>query len=198
MKILILSLADNAYREIERISTPNKEAYAKKHGYEFRLIRVSLDRTRHPSWSKILALYGYLMEPDYDWIFWSDPDSLIVNDEIKLEDIIDDRYDLIFGEDDNGINCGEFLIKNSDLSREFLADVYQQKQFKDHIWLEQAAVHFLQPKYQANIKLISANLINSHPEWGSHQYKEGDFIIHFSGLGDRRLAAMRQFVEEHQ
>lgn len=82
-KIAIINLYDNNYKHIGQHSDWNKEVYAKKHNYDYILIHKILDPKRPASWSKILALEQYL--DNYDWLFWSHADSLIMNDTIKLE-----------------------------------------------------------------------------------------------------------------
>lgn len=43
------------------------------------------------SWSKLLVMCKYLF--DYDFMFYVDVDTIIMNSEKKLEDIVDYNYD---------------------------------------------------------------------------------------------------------
>src|SRR6202007_1796488 len=104
IKILILTLADKNFFDVAEISTPNKMAYANRHGYEFFEEVYCPDVMRYPSWNKILLVQKWMECGWCDWIFWTDADSLIMNQSIKLEDIIKESgdRDLIIASDKNG------------------------------------------------------------------------------------------------
>ena len=62
--------------------------------------------------------------PDVEWIFSSETDCMITNMDIKLEDIIEkyanqDTHFMVPA-DCNGTNCGNMLIKNSEIGRSFI------------------------------------------------------------------------------
>ena len=182
MKIALITLADSNYSEILEITSQNKQDYCDRHGYDYIEINDTLDPARPTSWSKLLAVEKYLQ--NYCWLFWTDPDTVIVNQRIKLQDIIVDFSDatMIAGADDNGINCGVFLMRNCNAAYKLITDAYNMTQYVNHCYWEQRAIMDLQSE-QYGIKLVPASVLNSHPWWGSHQYKDGDFIIHFSGCG---------------
>ncbi|KAH7425095.1 hypothetical protein KP509_11G039700 [Ceratopteris richardii] len=115
---------------------PNKEKYAKRHGYTFIDASNTLDASRPPSWSKILAVRKHL--PNFDWVFWNDVDSLVTNPDISLEEIIGSvigsRYhkvtpDLIITKDVTGINAGMFFFRNTEWSMLFLEKWWNQTSF---------------------------------------------------------------------
>jgi hypothetical protein len=199
MKILILSLADANFAEVGAISGPNKQAYAERHGYTFIQEGQLLNYDRHPSWNKILWVINHL--PYYDWVFWSDADSLIMNDKIWLEDIIlDTGEDLIITQDENGLNCGQFFARKSFWTIEFLEKVWAQDQFIDHQWWEQAAItHLLQtvPEYRSHVRLADQRLFNSYVTPYVYTYLPGDFLIHFVGLANEKwnlIGLMRKYA----
>lgn len=60
----------------------------------------------------------------------------MVNQSIKLEDsIIDDRYDFILTKDWLMLNAGMLLLKCSDWMENFLAQVYDAKEFDQVRWI---------------------------------------------------------------
>jgi mannan polymerase II complex MNN10 subunit len=59
-----------SFEGLSQLVTPNKLSYAKRHGYRFIDASPLLDRSRPPSWSKILAVRHHLAH--YDWVFWND------------------------------------------------------------------------------------------------------------------------------
>ncbi|SRR5258708_7552169 len=187
MKILILTLADLNYQDVAALSEPNKRAYAELHGYDFIQETELLDPLRSPSWNKIALVSKHL--PKYQWVFWTDCDSLIMNSSITLESIIEEvppDKDFIIAGDGNGINAGEFLIGNSNWSINFLADVWEQTQFITHPWWEQSALTYLFSLHKANrekLALVEQHKLNSYITPYSRTYLPGDFIVHFVGMG---------------
>ena len=66
-----------SFEGLANLVTPNKISYTKRHGYQFVDASDLLDKSRPPSWSKILAVRKYLA--DYDWVFWNDAVSCYRN-----------------------------------------------------------------------------------------------------------------------
>lgn len=182
-KIAIVSLFNAQYKHIGQYSDFNKTSYAKRHKYDLILYHDLLDLKRPAPWNKIPAIQNHLN--DYEWIMWSDADSLIMNQDINIESLIDNNYDLIITREanDKHINTGQFLIKNSSWSRQLLHDIYAQTQFINASgWWEQAALAHLLTTNKSlykKIKILPQRTMNSHPVEKGGEYIDGDFIIHF-------------------
>ena len=73
----------------------NHHEYSNKHGYSYiKEIVKNDDYTNwHPTWIKIDVLKKYL--PLYDYVVWIDSDAVFVNQDIKIEDLINDGVDLV-------------------------------------------------------------------------------------------------------
>lgn len=110
-----------------KIGNPNKQKYCDKHGYDFISYDQKLDHPRHPSWHKIPYMQQTL--PNYDWVFWADSDSFVINSDVKIEDFIDDNKDAVFCKDDMGINAGMFMFKNSEWSFWLLEEIWNFKKY---------------------------------------------------------------------
>jgi hypothetical protein len=180
MTITVLTLWDEHYAEVGAISGPNKRAYAARHGYDFMAESDRLDPARPTAWSKIALLRRQL--PHCNWAFWTDADSLIMNGTLALEDLVATEADLILTHDHYGLNTGQFLVRNTAWSADFLAEVYAQIQFVDHPWWEQAALAQVlerQPHSAWHVAYIDQRRLNAYPS----NYRPGDFLIHFAGLG---------------
>ena len=188
--IAVVTMAiGSGYSKSVQLSIENKRKYCELHGYDFVMAEESLDPSRPPAWSKI-QLLSKLMGGGggYKWIFWTDADSLIMNFAVSVEDLIDDRYNLIISQDFNAINSGEFLIKNCEWSKKLLADIYSHTEVINHPWWEnQALILELQNKqeYRDRVKILPQRLINSYARdvignIPSALYQNGDFIIHFA------------------
>ncbi len=147
LKILILTYyANDTYgNEIRQLTWANKQKYANSHGYDI------IDAGMVPEFvSKIndekskmhnYFFYKYLTmlevfkgslgnNKSYDYIFWADPDALFLNHSKRIEDIIDERYDVIVTTGPPShpqwglvVNTGAFIVKNSELGKLFLGDV---------------------------------------------------------------------------
>lgn len=204
-RIAIVTLFDKNYEELAKYSLPNKLAYANKHGYDFYYYDKTLDSSRPPQWSKILAIKNVLDLNKYDWVWWIDIDSLIMNFNIRLESILDNSYDIIFTQNKHSyISNGSSFFKNSDICKQFLHDSYVlEKDYLKNIDInvfdhEQQSMRLLVLKdsiYNKKTKLIDERVCNSYcvtynqsvlsayPNWNidSNIYKNGDFVIQFCG-----------------
>lgn len=66
----------------------NRDYYVKKYNYDLIVTPSNLiDHTKPIAWSKLLAIKYYLKY--YDYLFYIDMDTVILNMDIKLEDIIE-------------------------------------------------------------------------------------------------------------
>jgi len=208
MKILILSLCTRDLPEMYEISFANKSRYAARHGYDFHCYRDLIDPSRVPTWNRVPMLEKEIAEHGWDWIFWSDADSLVMNPEIKLESLVDPAFDLIVAKESDLINLGNFFVRGSPWSKYFLPFWYGQTDFINHGGKEQSALYFLMrenEEVRSHIKIAPGRLFNSYgsprnvDNWFpfiDNDYEKGDFVIHFPGLGGElmkiRLKVMRE------
>lgn len=220
MKIAVLDVHDEKYEHIFEISAPIKEAYCRKHGYDFiyypaETPLVPLDRQEN--WARVQGIIYHLKS--YDWILYLDTDILITNDEIKIESFIDNSFNLIVGPlaDEGHIMTSSMLIKNCRWSFEFFLDLYSQTQFicqeyyscpeNGHratgnpctggLFFEQSSFHFLYDnfeKYRNKIKRTPQNMFNSETK----SYKQGDFLIHFPSQLYKRKIMMKMLDEGYE
>ena len=176
MKFAVLSLATDALSEMRELTFANKRAYCEKHGYQWIGANKAMDSSRPPAWSKIRMLQEACIHLPGWWAFWTDADSLIVRPDWKIESIADDNADLIISQDRNGINTGSFLIRLGNQTWQFLTEAYEQTQYLNHRWWDQAAIrHVIDSGYPFRVKLADKTLINAYPD----DFKEGhSAIIH--------------------
>lgn len=189
MKICVVSLYTPNISNIGDCMYDNVSRYCTKQQYDFVCGKESLDESRHPVWSKILILQSAIATNKYDWILWIDADALVVNDDIRIEDIIDRHRTseslVLVSQDRNGLNAGVFLIKACQESHKLLQEVYDNVECLDHPLREQESLRRLleeSNRYGDAYKYIPKNEINSylHP-YHTGGYQPGDFIIHFAG-----------------
>lgn len=115
--------------------TGNRIEYAMKHNYNYYFTSEIFQKAifLHPAFNKLAALEQILNDDlrEKQWVVWMDNDTLITNMDIKFENIIqqyanqdtemiiarDLKYDITL------VNTGVFLIRNSEWTRKFLADI---------------------------------------------------------------------------
>eukprot|EP00927_Polykrikos_kofoidii_P039371 TRINITY_DN33778_c0_g1_i1.p1 TRINITY_DN33778_c0_g1~~TRINITY_DN33778_c0_g1_i1.p1 ORF type:complete len:590 (+),score=81.10 TRINITY_DN33778_c0_g1_i1:40-1770(+) len=101
-RIAIVSVCDYdaGITPLARLSLINKEAYARKHGYEvimYEKAPVFQDPLssmftepashRPPAWSKVDAILTTLASTQHDWVMWMDCDSFFMDFEVRLESL---------------------------------------------------------------------------------------------------------------
>jgi len=135
-KILILSayLGDSPNYLNDVIKNHKQYASTHKYEYEFvtnlKLVRVSPDDFTNYCWAKVQAVKDKLN--DFSHIFWIDADSIFIDFQRDLSDLINMNTQLVFtGDSYDVFNTGHFLIKSSDWSQDYLNE-----------WLEMRKVRF--------------------------------------------------------
>lgn len=194
MNIGVLALYDDKWRTWAEAAALDKAKYCNNQGYTFILQRGGWPDARPSPWWKIYFLQKYL--PHFDWMFWTDGDSIIANHSIRLETFLDDNFNIIIAKDHNGINSGHFLIKNTLWSLSFLDRVYNRTDLID-VWpWEQRAMAEILDKEPEHCKIVPMKLFNHHcnqsmlvdgfgrPERNC-DFKTAEFIVHFGGIEDQ-------------
>jgi len=183
---VLVTLYDAAFREVAKVTATRMRQYAQRHGYRFVEHRALLDPARHPSWNKILAVSRLLDHSRAKWVMWVDADAVIMNLEQRLEDLLVEGRDLIFGSDFNGLNCAVFLVRNCAWTRRFFATVYNlgdinyaPDQFGPK-WEQNTIKHLLQnfTGFDGHVAIHPERRMTPLP--GS--YRAGDFILHLGGM----------------
>lgn len=142
---------DKAGADLRRLSWAIQQKYAAHHGYDIYdggvvpVIQDRLDGMREKMHNFFYFKYVTTLEilrggeatggKSYDWVIWIDPDSIYLNHGKRYEDVLDQRFDVIFtvGPPDNPqwtnvVNAGSFAVRNSDFGRIFLEDVISMSQ----------------------------------------------------------------------
>ena len=191
----LVTLHDANFREVARVTAERMRQYAQQHGYRFVEHLSLLDSARHPAWNKILAVTRMLNQCRTKWVVWLDADAVIMNFGQRLEDLLVEGRDVIFGSDFNGLNSAVFLARNCDWSRRFFATVYNLGDVSYEL-------DRFGPKWEQNtIKHLLRNFtgfddhVAIHPERRMTPlpgaYEDGDFILHLGGMSmAERLKAL--------
>ena len=198
--VVTIAAGDN-YRTLVKEGLANKLSYCLKNNYKYIEGSSSLDTSRPVPWSKILLILEVMKDPAIKWIFWTDADSLIMNQKTLLESLIDEDFEFIIGDELNAtVNSGQFLIKNCEWSKKFLHQIYSHVEFVHHEWWEnQAIIYEIEnsDEIKSHTKIIPQRFINSYPRRLSRNldeatYQDGDFIIHFPSIKGGELKHLMQ------
>lgn len=200
--IAFVSVYDKKYKYLYDLTNKNKNDYCDKHGYDCKFYSFeNPDSTKHAAYSKFLAVLDCL--PYYDWVFYSDIDSIIMNHEIKIEDFIDENYDLFVTYDINSLNNGQFLVRNTPRTLNFLSRSYVDKTVDSKgSWSDQisfSANLASDGKLLSRTKVLPQSAFNSYIPMNMmftdgtnapafkypNPYKQGDFLIHLVGMSEQ-------------
>ena len=202
-KIAIVTMVIGAdYTKAMEPGLNTKREYAKRHAYDLHIGGKEVwDRTRPIPWSKLRYILNFI--DNYDYIFWSDADVIITNQEIDIETaiipLLPPNKDLLWTRDVVGnLNSGNMLLRGrSAWLKEFIARTYEQIDLINHIWWENAAMVRLYEKNPTDTKMIET--INNHALFNAYLFgpknlatdpsvrlfQPGDFLLHFAGVADQ-------------
>lgn len=126
-KILIITFDDRQNIEYIKIHNSNFSKYASKYNIDYKYEHTyNYNLNTNPYWYKIYLIKYYLDTNIYDYVMWVDSDTLIKNDSIDLNNLINSySSDLYFCNDNlslQKINAGMFIIKNSKIGRQYISD----------------------------------------------------------------------------
>jgi ADP-heptose:LPS heptosyltransferase len=196
--LTLVTLYNSPFYDLATITAARMRQYAQIHGYRFVEHRSLLDQSRHPAWNKIMAVRNAMSSSRSHWILWVDADAVIMNYEHRIEDLIYEGCDLIFGSDFNGLNSAVFLARNCEWCRQFFDTVYSLGDINydpDHYgpkWEQNTIKHLLNnfSGLKDHVALHPENRMNALPD----TYKDGDFILHLGGLSiEERLEALTEY-----
>jgi len=202
MRILVLGSSSDNYRELGNIASANKSEYCYRYGYDYlEDNKINYSSYPHPSWSKPDSILKYINL--YDWIFWSDVDSLFMNFTIPIERYIDNNFNFIGSYFYSAylklsvFHTGNFLIKCDQISEEVLKESLQFISDSHQLREEWGITSVLFNQYRRRVlkllpedtfatwvkdSYIIDNKLHEIDWFEWLPYKHGDFINHFGSL----------------
>jgi hypothetical protein len=207
------SYLGTTYGELVSFATKSKELYAKRYGYDYIVATEKLDtcygneqkRPLECAWTK-LALISRILQ-NYDWVFWTDADSVILNFDTKLEEFLDEKYDIIAASENVEcttvapfnkyfLNTGEVFYKNSDFSAYVIKEAWNDHEEVTPRCYEQMRINrlirSLSKEKKQQVLVYPASPFNVHPD----KYHDGDFLMHLFAFHGKRLYQRMHEVEE--
>jgi mannan polymerase II complex MNN10 subunit len=216
MNIAVISIQTPEIYSYSKYTSVINKSYCDKYGYKYIQYNYSLDDSRPIPWSKIIAIQNHIK--DFDWIYWIDADAVFFNHDIKIEDHINEQYNLIiskacseewantyYKEDAEflNINTGSFLLKGKDIwSIMLLKKIYEQTNRINHHWWENQALIdiYLQNNPEINLKIhiLEQYVLNGFENrFYCYKYFAEQYILHWAGMSiqDRNYFATIRYDE---
>lgn len=204
MKLKIILVYDENRAEIGRLTEGVARAYCTKHGYEF----VVYNRTFRPdlpvAFSTMEAMAVEMeTHPEIDWFMRLDADSIIVDQEFKLHEFLEDQPSFLGTADHNGLCTGVFWARNSGWAAQLLRTLSFLGEMDSRYWgafdgrntwdqnTLKALIRYF-PRVRVNVGTVS-DLVVQNPK---AKFNQGAFMMHYwsnSGL-DMIAAKMREII----
>jgi hypothetical protein len=207
----IISYHDSSYQPLADITwNQNKIPYCEQHGYQ--LSYEPLEGVGHPGQlQKVRMINQELENPELEWLWWTGCDLMITNFTTKIEDKIDNNYNMVIATDCNGFNADSILIRNNEESRAYwkmIAEVLPSLYW--HWEGEQKIIKDTYPNHKKKIKVVPQRDINSYnydTYNGAYQpfdhlgtngnWQPGDWVIQWPGLAlDYRIKLAEYYTQQ--
>ena len=226
MRFVVVTLHTPDWQAFADITDKNKKEYCDRHGYAF---ETQGDGPWHTDIGRgIMGDWGFergyrfldmfKKYPECEWVLFSDCDALITNRTITLDRVVDNRFHVIVPADCNGTNCGNILIRNSEIGRAFCESMvasrpaYRDNVMAENQWIQEMATATYWSKW---IKVVPQRIMNSY-DYTLYtdlppkdvlgidaQWKSGDFILHIVGgsarykkTTEQRMDIAKQYLEK--
>lgn len=168
--------------------------YCDKHNYPFYVEKEQLVPNLLAHWTKIALLLKMMKETDDDYVVWLDADIMIMNQDIKIESIIEeymDGKDFLLCRDVSGhINTGVFIIRNTEYSKSVLELNLKLPELRYRGYEDQDVFNQIYDRNILNLKdhsvILSANKQNVM-NCCVGCYNWGTWLIHFFSLSKHGL-----------
>jgi len=202
MKILVCTLCINDwYYDVVRYAIKNLSKYCEIHNYDLIIDygkdeNTVYDGKREPAWYKLLLIKKLMLEKDFDYLFWYDIDSQIINHDIKLEYFIEKHFtdpniDLILPQDRTTFNTGTMFMRKSDFIIELMTRTWDNPNNFDRSFWDQTSMEELYKRdesIQSKIQILPFGSVKDElvVDWSNFD-PEKTFIIHCARCSHNKL-----------
>jgi len=187
MKVAVVSLSDASISEYAAVARANHESYCARHDYSY--THSTPQAERPAAWYKIPTILA-AFEQGFEWVLWIDADAVFTSNE-SLGSLIAKSFgkDLLCRADEQGLNSGVMLLKNSKWVKQLLNTAWKQEDLIEHPWWEQAAIHRLlkEPTNENHVLYLAPSEINSYPD----EWYDGCRIYHAVGEPEKKVSRVR-------
>lgn len=194
-KILIVTL-ETRKSDMLNIHNANINNYCKDKGYDYIFLDNYENELDLPIyWKKIQVMKDLLTNYKvYDYIMWMDSDTLILDPDIKIDNILKDKS-IYIGKDYQlyDLNAGVFIIKNDNIGNMFIEDCIKtyinREECKDNngkyslnsewsgkCYEQGIMIELIKTKYEKNTTILEPYII-----WNWNSPVSNVFILHLWG-----------------
>jgi hypothetical protein len=170
------------------------QKYCQKHAYKYIVETKQLVSHLKPHWTKFALLSQTLKSNDCDFAVWFDADIMIMNHDIKIEDIIEQHMngkDFLLSRDiSNEINTGVCIVRNTEYAVKILDTLVKFPELKSHGNHDQDTFNIF---YNRNIMDFSrhCSIIDKERQHIMNccvgKFKYGYWLIHFISMSKEWL-----------
>ena len=116
------------------IAVTNLQEYSNRHGYTF-IAKFNdwKESDRYFYWRKLEMILDNIESCDY--LVWIDTDCIVTNQTKKIEDLVEDDFDLVITEDD-GLQASVMILKNTLWCIELLHEWWDMGNIRHSSWKE--------------------------------------------------------------
>jgi len=183
VKVQVVSIFTDNFREMAELVSPISEKYCGTHGFNYRLVEVYPTQEKPASWHKIPCMKEAFSSGN-DWVVSVDIDAFFYNHAVSLHEFLDTDKDIVISKDDNGYNCGVMAWRNCRDNIDTLDKMWSMDEYNHHGWWEQAAFHHLTNENWNGINdRISEVQHNRFNSW-EHDLSRDSLVFHACG-GDK-------------
>jgi hypothetical protein len=197
---------DDSIKEYGDINYNINKQYCEKYNLEIILSNEKKYTDRHPAWERLPTMLAHIEK--YDYLIWIDADAFFYVDAKNIVDIINrnKNVNFIFSNDinNNNINTGVFIVKNSQYSIDFLNKwAYDDELYINNphpYWWDQGVLIGMIEK---NILDIKDNYISYDYGILQHFFKyelkviEKPFIFHLAGRDtNERITICKEYFNK--
>lgn len=214
MTVVVCTAHDAPYKTLAAITFPSVRRYCEKHDYAG-YYDPDIDPTEADACKAriFLDLYASGRFGADDIFMWIDTDALIMNSDVKVEDLAH-RYGLtadggkhfLWGYDFNGPNSGVWFARFTSHAAHYV-QVYhlaaRAMGWGDNTAMDQK---MLLPPFRDWVACVPGKAFNAYPyalhgkeNWAHrnevNNYEDGDFILHAAGIEPAtRMSVLREFA----
>lgn len=201
MKVCLTTLYTDNFKSFAPLAIKSFEKFCEYNNFEIQIYDQALDKSIHPAWNKLLAVKNCFLK--YDYVLWSDIDTLFLNNKKSFLDIADINKETSFlcNSDWNGICTSHFYIKNNEYNNKLLDTLLFLKDVKDNDFFgkgygmkwEQNCLKALFHHFNLNVSTFPDNTIL---DCRVENIKENTFFYHYCVLNNlERKFLMKNLYE---
>ncbi len=123
MRICVISFYDESWHRLTDLTIPHLQAYCSKWGYTLYCGQPFASPDTREPYSRFLCTHQ-LLRDNFDAVMWLNPDAIITNHLIRIEDRLGDEQ-FVVGGDRQGISANVFIARNTLAVLELTSAIYE-------------------------------------------------------------------------